>query len=665
MILELIRNIAKEFSTASYFSLICLMVALYLICIYQRFLKARNHYRESIETFISAFFLILLAYSPIINSHFVFADDYFSWSWERGFCYTHPQYLFILGIGRPIANILLCPLWSIVNSLESANFARLVSIVLTSIVFFIVNKFLIYLKFNRIFSYLIALTVVTSFPFQVYNYWITASYIQVGIIFSILSIFLAVKLIDFSRHPEGYLSSKKKIGIKIFLCNKNFRPFYIFSIILYILSLSTYQPSAGFFTCFAAIYILKDKKTRFSSLRFMSAVFGSIFFFSNLFYFSALRAFLLIFPYEDFLPKYDPRTLKFAFNPSFILGKLIWFFKDPFLNSANILNIENSLISTVFIILLMMSLTVLYLEDIKPISLIRQKLLLFICKYIAVLALIPLSYISVLVSNNSDITYRTIAPLSVFCFIAILIGLESLIKKIMSNFKMAKYWRGKTANTLIFYLISFICMFNVFSTNFYLQIFADNHSLEIRYLKNEIRSIPTENIEHTSRIMILVPKDTSIIENSIHDLNHFSFALPYVHQAMLATAFAEVVTERPALKQLQESEILVFYSGVTELVHEGYKGFNVIKVDNYYFCAILQVEGEFKVEHIENGKYSVFFVARKHGDILKKIDRYLEADDQFKRVLESTSYREFSNIQLRNQMSNEELIIDMNNLRLF
>ncbi|MEM9806493.1 MAG: hypothetical protein AAF959_14550, partial [Cyanobacteria bacterium P01_D01_bin.56] len=168
MMIELIGNIAKEFATASYFSLICLVIALCLICIYQRFLKARNHYRESIETFISAFFLILLAYSPIINSHFVFADDYFLWTWEKGVCHTHPQYLFIFGIGRPIANIFLCPLWSMVDSLESANLARLVSIVLTSTVFFVINRFLIYLKFNRIFSYLIALTVVTSFPFQVY-----------------------------------------------------------------------------------------------------------------------------------------------------------------------------------------------------------------------------------------------------------------------------------------------------------------------------------------------------------------------------------------------------------------------------------------------------------------------------------------------------------------
>ncbi|NER34613.1 MAG: hypothetical protein F6J93_11400, partial [Oscillatoria sp. SIO1A7] len=365
MIFTLFKGILKYSLTVSSCLLICLVVASSLIWIYQKLLKNKNRYKDSIKTFISASFLILLTYSPVIRSHYVFNDDYYLWIWQKGVCYTHPEYLFIFSIGRPIANIFLCPLWSMVDSLESANLARLVAVLLTAITFFVINRFLIHLKFKIIFSYFIPLIIVTSFSFQVYNSWIMAAYIPSGIIFSILSIFLAIKLIESIENKEKHLKLIETIKL---LGNKRFRLFYILSIVLYILTLSTYQPSAGFFTCFAAIYILKRKEIGVASLRFMTAVFGSIFLVSNLVYFSILKAFILILSYDKFIPTYDPRVLRFIFDPSFITGKLIWFLKGPFLNSANILNIENRSLSAIFLIVLGVSLIILYLEDIKHIA---------------------------------------------------------------------------------------------------------------------------------------------------------------------------------------------------------------------------------------------------------------------------------------------------------
>ncbi|NER40168.1 MAG: hypothetical protein F6J93_40645 [Oscillatoria sp. SIO1A7] len=202
---------------------------------------------------------------------------------------------------------------------------------------------------------------------------------------------------------------------------------------------------------------------------------------------------------------------------------------------------------------------------------------------------------------------------------------------------------------------------------------ASNHSLEIRYLKDEISSVPIENI---SSITVVTPRDSSIIDNSIYDLSHLSSSNPDVIHPMLAAAFAEM----SAVKELEKISIVVSHHGrkivkpVIQLVQEGYKGFNIIKFDDSFY-GILQGEGVFSVERIQSQDYSIFFVANKKSNIIEKIDQYIEANDRFKRILANQSYREFNELkgkkQLANeelaieQLGNEELVIDMNKIRLF
>lgn len=652
----------EEVLPAILFALMSLAIALFIVYTYHKILKAKVNYQESVGTFISGFLLLLLTYSPIISSHYVFNDDYYLWTWQPRVCYAHPEYLFILSIGRPIANLFLCPALSIVDTLEGANLVRLAGVFLTSLVFFVLNRFLVYLKFNKFFSYLIGFTIVTSFPFQVYNSWLMATYIPIGIILAIFSIFIATKSLEFRVTSLESLRVEKTSEVKKFGLH------YILSIIFYILTLATYQPSAGFFTGFAAIYLLRAKVIRLACLRSKLIVLGSIFCISNLIYFAALKTFMSGFSYEDFPSSYDPHVLESIFDLSFIVNRLVWCFKVPLLNAANILNIENMSLSTLFVIALMGSLITLYLKDTQHISGFKGKAWIFIGKYLVVILCIPLSHLSVLVSKNADVNYRTIAPLSVFCFITILLGLETIITHFLLDSKCPRHSRKIFKDILLSCVLLVMCIFNLVSARSYLQTLSHHHSLDHRYLKEKLNSIPMGRL---SRIMLITSIDTPIINNSSHDLNFLSSSNPDVVYPMIASAF----TEGMGPKEFKEIRIVVSHKGQRsmiqpglaqdfhniELVKDGYEEFNILKVGGYFY-GILQGEGEFSLERLQNQEYSTFFVGDQESNVVDKIDQYTEASGRLKEILTDESYRELQDLQV---LRDKELIIDMNEINSF
>ena len=647
----------NEVPSAIFFALISLAIGLFIICTYQSILKAKASYQETVGTFISGFLLLLLTYNPIISAQYVFNDDYYLWSWQQGMCQDHPEYLFALSIGRPMANLFLCPALSIVDTLEGANLVRLGCIFLTTITFFVINRFLIYLRFNKIFAYLIALTIVTSFAFQAYNAWLMATYIPIGIIFAIFSIFIAIKSIELTESSLGKITIEKLSS----LIKKT--ALYILSIIFYLLTLSTYQPCAGFFTVFVAIYLLKSKQIKIAYLRSQLIVLGSIFCISNLIYFITLKTLVANLSYENFPASYDPHVLESVVDVSFIFQRLIWFFKAPLLNAANILNLENIALSVLCLVAVAGSLVVLYLKDSQVISGFKGKFWLFIGKYLVVVLCIPLTYLSILVSKNGDVNYRTIVPLSVFCFITILLGLETVVKQVLLDIKCPQYSRKIFQDIVLSCVLLFICVFNLVSARSCLETLSYHHSLEHRYLKEKLNSIPMAQL---SRIMLITPIDTPIIDHSNHDLNYLSSSNPDVVYSMISSTFPAgmvpsefkkiriVVSHKGQRSLIQPG--LAQDSNNIELVNDGYEGFNILKVGDYFY-GILQGEGEFSLGRLQHREYSTFFVDAKESNVKDKIDQYVEASEHLKEILADESYREFQELQV---LRDKELIIDMN-----
>ncbi|MEA5468203.1 hypothetical protein [Spirulina sp. 06S082] len=569
--LKILRILLYNSVNASIFSMLWIATAVSLFCIYQKFLKLRIPFRESAITFVSALFLLLLSYSPLINSYFVYHDDYNFWGMQKGLCHTHPQYIFFFVTGRPIANIVLCPLRSMIDSLDSANLVRFIFIFLTSIVFFIVNRYLIYKGFSKLVAYGISLLVVTNFAFHVYNTWIIASYILVAIIFSIFSIWLAEKSAE-----EWFRITAQENFNRFSLFSSNYLIFFLISsIIFYILTLLTYQTSSGFFTCFVAISFLKEKRININSLLVKSSIFGGIFAISNALYFLILYTSLLVFPFDQYsnASTYDPRVFGDLSNR--IFERIVWFFKIPFVNSFNFINIESKATVIICISLFLLaifsllvrdltsvvsfrskkrlffvlykhltsfSILALFFKELRSIVLFRnnnkKRLFFILYKYFIVIFCIPLSSISIIVSRNPDINYRTLAPLMVFFLIAIIISIELICEYIFSNIKSASYYK---TNIFVLILLASLCSINLFSTNLRLYTLTKAYSSEIRYFKYRINSFPAENIENLKLIKVIVHSNVpSILNNSISELKVYSSAYPQDIVHILTCAFSEV-----------------------------------------------------------------------------------------------------------------------------
>ncbi|MEA5468201.1 hypothetical protein [Spirulina sp. 06S082] len=545
--LKILESISNDYSNVSVYSIVWAVTALGLFCIYQICLKLKIQFWESAITYISGLFFLLLAYAPLTNSYFVFHDDFYFWAWQKGMCNTHPQYLFLLVIGRPLSNVVVCPLGTMIDSLDSANFVRLISIFLTSIVFFLINRYLIYLEFKKLVAYGLSLIIVTGFSFHVYNTWIMTAYMPVAIIFSIFSIWLAEKLV---RESSRY-AHRKDFNLLLLVSKIKFILFFVSSIIFYILTLSTYQPSAGFFTCFVAISFLREKKLSLNLFAIKSMIFGGIFLISNALYFLILRVLISLFAFEQFSTEHDPRVLGDLYGR--IFERLLWFVKVPFANSLNFIDIESKILTPILILLFVLSIIVLLSKDLGSIVSFSHKnnklfyiknkvhLLLVIYKYFIAIFCIPLSYLAIIVSRNSDINQRTLVPLTAFVLITIIISIEFILNFIFSRTKFTHYFKNVNGKIVLLPLLAFICSVNIFNTNLRLQNLAIAYSSEIHYLKYKINSIPEEIIQNVQAIKVTTHSNyPPILSNSISELNAYSSRYPQNIAHILTCVFSEV-----------------------------------------------------------------------------------------------------------------------------
>ncbi|WP_204105264.1 MULTISPECIES: hypothetical protein [Spirulina sp. CCY15215] len=74
---------------------------------------------------------------------------------------------------------------------------------------------------------------------------------------------------------------------------------------------------------------------------------------------------------------------------------------------------------------------------------------------------------------------------------------------------------------------------------------------------------------------------------------------------------------------LEQAKIKPTVSQNIQLVLEGYKGFNIVKVDKEYY-AIPQCEGKFSLDRIERKDHSVFFMAENEADVCRQIIAFNE-----------------------------------------
>ena len=68
--------------------------------------------------------VLYLTYFPFLHGYYVYHDDYYFWAWTRGDCSTHPQYEWSRMLARPIVNLVMCALGSLIERVQDANTAR-------------------------------------------------------------------------------------------------------------------------------------------------------------------------------------------------------------------------------------------------------------------------------------------------------------------------------------------------------------------------------------------------------------------------------------------------------------------------------------------------------------------------------------------------------------
>ncbi|GEM_PF-4967018 len=654
----------EPFSNAFTFSVILILLCGLVVSTYRQYLPPMSSAKENFAVASGALILITVAYTPIFFSTHLYWDDYHIVAWDRQSYYTHPHYTFIYSIGRPVANFFLFPLFWIISEFDTIYLSRLVSLSLTLVVFMLFYKTLVFVSIRRLHAFILSIIVVTSISFHVYNYWILASYIPMSIIFSLIAFLLATCAISDSRSNKKTVITSTSLFsyLTLLKADKKNGTMLLLSVLFLILCLSTYQPSAGFFTALIIFFLLTQTPSDTSYIKSSLLAFSFIYISAHLVYFAVFRVGLWFFSYDSIAPNYDTNGLSYLFDSSFLCDKLIWFIHVPLTNSANPLNIWSPMVSRWMLTLFAVSIGVCLIRELVLYRRNKKGAVWVFIKFAFIFLLIPLSHLAVIISDNSEANYRTVAALFVLVLLVNYLAVRS-INQLLLGKSVSIRWKILSPVTLLLLGLAF---FNLFNTYRSLNLFANRHAQEVAILRSEISSIPNTSIKE---IQVTTPSYRPLANHPAHDLNRFS-SYPGYAQPMMSFVFFRygdvnqmpfidlTVASGSEVSQVQKSRL----SFDIRLVKEGYHHFNVIKAGRLHF-AILQSEGAFEISRIENKSYSIFFTALSLKEILAKIDLYLKSPEQVKNqvVDENLAFylnnkpQEFGNLEQRTKVLNINL----------
>lgn len=439
---------------------------------------SRVRISAGLRDFLLFIFILLTmtaTYFPAVSSYYVHHDDYLLWAWKRDGFQNHPQFAFMMAIGRFIGVYILLGLGSLVTSVYDANIIRFVSIFTLSLCAWLLFLWLRPYFKTMVHPFLLSLLIFTLPPFQVFAGWASTAYCSIATLFAILAGIMADR-IPMEKPTLRGLIDKHVIG----------------SVGLLFCALITHPMPAMFYWVIAAFYMVLEKPTASSTRWKQKMLVFALVGFSTISIYAVMLRFVKAHYIRNTVGSYNPYVM--TSDP---VRKLVWFIRDPLFTSLNLWNIfPNSIYSWTIIMFILIT--------IASMALVRRSLhtmkeqhysgdrLIWLSSMFFIL--IILSYLPGIVAIGTFAPYRSNVALVSMVIVIMMWALQSWILLLQQKLQ-------KTLWTVILFAA---CAWGISRANHNVKYyFAISDNLELRYIQNIVR---THDLRNYNKIHVVMPE---------------------------------------------------------------------------------------------------------------------------------------------------------------
>lgn len=361
--------------------------------------------------FFCLFLIFLcLAFWPAISSNYVYHDDalFFLKTPTR---LEAPGAFTNLRNGRFIGSHLYIGIGFLINSVNDLKSVRLLGVMIIALCAFLFFLWLRKKSFSNINSFLISLSAFTLPSFQVAASQTAMTYQPLAILFAVGAFFAAYRISVSGKIVSRILNRWFALSGFLFFCG-----------------LITYKPTIMFYWTMAGCIVLFARNENIPEIKDRLINLSLPTFASMGIYAFVLQLIKPLFPRPELLG-YNSYNVSFDF-----VGKIIWFFKEPFFNSLNLWNIFPSKIFAILFLLLVFSAAILKIlrkEKAQRSTLVKKGAVL--CLFLG--ALVFLSFLPNMIYSGNISYYRCTGPLAVLIFLVFIWSSKVWIDFISRNNK--------------------------------------------------------------------------------------------------------------------------------------------------------------------------------------------------------------------------------------
>lgn len=412
---------------------------------------------------LSFLIIIIVVYAPVIQIGFLYLDDYGHFKYTANTDSFLKEYSEYIPGGRFGQGFIIYSALKYVKpleSIESTKTIRLVSIIGLALFATVMYAIFKLCRFRADHAFLISTSICMLPSFQVDVSWIEFIPAICSLLFTSLSVLLLFNVI-FANEKRTYTSIRLSTAL-----------------VLYVVALSMYQPSAMMYWAFGVIllFTVNDynifKKEWHPFLRYL--FFGLI---SIAVYYLVFVKILPSFMNLEFCGR-DRASLITLYD---IPRKLGWFLTSAFKNAVNLWNIYPTYKFAIFIgTTTFIGIVCGQLQEIKE---RRTSLSRHFQKYFIILCLIILSYLPNLIVRESWAGYRTIISLTTTVYLLFCFGIINIVEffNFLPDFSEKLRKTAITISLTIITIVSAVLAYNN------VKDFAMLQSNELKYVKNVIQ----------------------------------------------------------------------------------------------------------------------------------------------------------------------------------
>lgn len=492
----------------------------------------RDTWKVKAVIFLGILVLLFGAYMPVLQGYYVYHDDWYYWNMTKWEPRSHPVAEFLTKTcGRPVTPFLVCYHGSLFDDLEGANAARSITVVLVSVLAFLVYTWLRRGAFCREHALLLVIGMYTLPAFQVVIGTVCNSHLVIACLVALAGAALARRgSAEFDR-STGRMPRKAWITAALF---------GMATVALVCLALSIYPPAAMLYWFLIGISLLQvDARSPGRWIRRFGYEAGA-----------HVVATLLYFIYLKSLPIAADGSYTLAVNTAY-WSKLVWLVNEVLVNALNFWKLWPSrtlaLYSGVLILagwVLAVISTVWKARKNRPLARLAIH-----CgfRYGLVLALLPLSYTANLAAKFNYAAYRTLLVLGPFLLLLAAWSVWTVMGLILPH------RIRRAAMTAV--LLSGGAV-GIWTAHYNLQNYCVlSTTIEVRYIKSAIRNAGPDGYD---KILIIKPDPAPDYSFVAPTARYDEFGVPATGfgadiPQIVICAIRELNLERPGKTPFRES----------------------------------------------------------------------------------------------------------------